>query len=159
MTPDDSAQQPPATAPTSAAAAPSGGGRSMLRPRILPWAVLACTLLSTFAVAYYVWSKDKLRTDSAASKAAEAARDRLLNRMDSYIALLRGATGLISNRLIEGADRVPSHAGEFASYVERLELQDNYPGIQGVGFALRLEPDEREGFESAMRKSGDKDFK
>src|SRR3712207_8817082 len=28
---------------------------------VLPWVVLACTLLSTFAVAYYVWSKDRDR--------------------------------------------------------------------------------------------------
>jgi PAS domain S-box-containing protein len=126
---------------------------------MLPWVVLTCTLLSTFAVAYYVWSKDKLRTDSAASKAVQSARDRLQNRMDSYVALLRGAAGLMSNRLSEGAERIPTHADEFASYVERLELQENYPGIQGVGFALRLMPDERAGFEDAMRKSGAKDFK
>jgi CHASE1-domain containing sensor protein len=132
---------------------------SMLRPRVLPWVVLACTLLSTFAVAYYVWSKDRLRTDTAASRAAEAARDRLQSRMDSYVALLRGAAGLMSNRLSEGADRIPAHANEFASYVERLELQENYPGIQGVGFALRLLPDERAGFDAAMRAAGAKDFK
>src|SRR5688572_31584192 len=90
-----------------------------LRPRVLPWVVLACTLLSTFAVAYYVWSKDRLRADSAAREATRSARDRIQSRLDSYVLLLRGAAGLMSNRLSEGADSVPALRGEFATYVER----------------------------------------
>src|SRR3954463_2405892 len=112
MSPEALSDQPPSP---PAGVAPPPPPKRMLRPRVLPWVVLTCTLLSTFAVAYYVWSKDKLRTDSAAREAAKAARDRLQSRMDSYVALLRGAAGLISNRLSEGSDRVPAHAGEFAS--------------------------------------------
>jgi CHASE1-domain containing sensor protein len=136
--------------------APDGDGRpaaGALRPRVLPWVVLACTLLSTFAVAYYVWSKDKLRTDSAAREAAQLARDRIQSRMDRYVALLRGAAGLVANRLQDGAARMPEYRKEFAAYVERLELAEHYPGIQGLGFALRINPDERGGFESAMRRA------
>src|SRR4051812_21623586 len=138
---------------TPAAAAPNA-----LRPRVLPWVVLACTLLSTFAVAYYVWSKDKLRTDSAARESAQLARDRIQSRMDRYVALLRGAAGLVANRLKDGSAQMPEYRGAFAAYVERLELPDHYPGVQGLGFALRINPDERGGFENAMRRAGETDF-
>jgi PAS domain S-box-containing protein len=138
---------PPATTPPS------------LRPRVLPWVVLACTLISTFSVAYYVWSKDQLRADSAAREAAQSARDRIQSRLDSYVSLLRGSAGFVSNILSEGANRVPAHQVNFATYVERMELRTHYPGIQGIGFALRLPREERTGFENAMRRTGNATFR
>jgi CHASE1-domain containing sensor protein len=125
-----------------------------LRPRVLPWVVLACTLVSTFAVAYYVWSKDRLRADSAAREAAQAARDRVESRLNNYALLLRGAAGLMSNQLLEGSDQIPARSGEFATYVQRLELPQNNPSVRSLGFNLRLRADERERFETAMRAAG-----
>src|SRR5688572_25406910 len=129
-----------------------------LRPRVLPWVVLACTLLSTFAVAYYVWSKDRLRADSAAREAAQAARDRIETRLNNYALLLRGAAGLMSNHLLEGSDQIPSRHSEFSTYVRRLELPQNYASVRGIGFNLRLRADERERFETAMRRAGVENF-
>src|SRR4051794_31535403 len=125
-----------------------------LRPRVLPWVVLACTLLSTACVVYYIWSKDRLRADSSARAAAQQARDLIQSRVDSRIALLRGAGGLVSNHLAQGALRIPSCRDEFTNFVERLELERNYRSVRGLGFALRLRPDERAGFERAMQKAG-----
>src|SRR3712207_2709462 len=103
MTSDTTADDPLAPGPSTPAAP------NALRPRVLPWVVLACTLLSTFAVAYYVWSKDKLRTDSAAREAAQLARDRIQGRIDRYVALLRGAAGLVANRLKDGSAQMPEY--------------------------------------------------
>src|SRR3954447_21409078 len=112
--------EPVASPATAAKSAPSPSpSPPSLRPRVLPWVVLACTLISTFAVAYYVWSKDQLRADSAAREAAQSARDRIQSRLDSYVSLLRGSAGFISNILSEGANRVPAHQANFARYVDR----------------------------------------
>src|SRR5688572_27184690 len=130
-----------------------------VRPRVLPWVVLACTLLSTFAVAYYVWSKDRLRADSAAREAAQAARDRIESRLNTYALMLRGVAGMMSNRLHEGSDNVPHHRDEFSTYVQRLELPQNYSSVRALGFSLRLRADERERFEQTMREGGNADFR
>lgn len=136
----------------------SDGGKA-LRPRVLPWVVLACTLLSTFAVAYYIWSKDRLRSDSAAREAAEQARQQIQSRVSSYVALMRAAAAMVSNRLPQGATEIPKYQGEFINYVDSLGLGENYPGFRGIGFSLRLRPDERAEFEVAMRDAGTPNYR
>src|SRR5688572_27621621 len=108
-----------------------------LLPHVLPWVVLACTVISTATVAYYVWSKDRMRADHAAADAARDARDRLQGRLDNYVSVLRGAAGLVAPMLGGGAGDIPARRVDFANYVERLELAEHYPGIQGLGFSLR----------------------
>ena len=55
---------------------PSPAPLRAVLPHVLPWVVMACTLLSTVTVAYYIWSKDRLRADLTAADAARYARQR-----------------------------------------------------------------------------------
>jgi CHASE1-domain containing sensor protein len=50
--------------------------------------------------------------------------------MDTYIAMLRATTGLFA------ASDYVSH-DEFQRFIDRLELQSAYPGIQGIGYSER----------------------
>ncbi|WP_343073612.1 CHASE domain-containing protein [Pyxidicoccus fallax] len=68
-------------------------------------------------------------------------------RMDTYQAMLLGTRGLFSSsQLVERS--------EFHAYVESLELRRRYPGIQGIGFAQWLRPEERQSHVAEIRAEG-----
>src|SRR5207249_5575131 len=76
----------------------------------------------------------------------------IAGRVDTYIALLRAGTGLFA----------ASHSverDEFKRYINRLELEKQYPGLQGIGFSLRVSSVEKEAITATMRSQGAQDFK
>ena len=56
-------------------------------------------------------------------------------RIDTVVALLDGTAGLF-------AASEDVRRGEFAAFVERLQLRERYPGILGIGFSQRIAPQE-----------------
>jgi PAS domain S-box-containing protein len=64
-------------------------------------------------------------------------------RMDNYVALLRGAAGLLQHPELRTRSL-------FASYVSALHLDEIYPGIQGIGLAHRMDPAETATFEQEI---------
>ena len=70
---------------------------------------------------------------------------RVEQRMALYEQALRGTRGLF-----EASDRVERR--EFATYVTSLDLAHTYPGVQGIGFAVVLRPDEREAHVAQVRR-------
>lgn len=72
---------------------------------------------------------------------------RIEQRLDSYAQVLRGARGLyVASQSVE--------RGEFRDFVSSLELERRYPGIQGVGFSLIVQPDEMARHIASMRREG-----
>lgn len=72
------------------------------------------------------------RTDAERFAAsADAIQARILQRLDTFVAMLRGTTGLIAahGELDRAALR---------TYVEHLDLRNRYPGIQGIGWTVRV---------------------
>jgi signal transduction histidine kinase len=116
--------------------------RQWLPARLAPWLVLASSLLLTGAAAAFVTIGTRARDEARFQNAVQAAHDRLIGRLDVYINTLRGGAALFA-----AAGDVT--AEDFRSYVERLEIQTRYPGIQGVGFSTRVadgnagDPDEQ----------------
>ena len=78
--------------------------------------------------------------------------ERITARLQTSEALLRAGTGLFA-----ASDEVAPQ--EFDRFVQQIELQKNYPGIQGIGFSQRLRPDEKADLIAKMRQSGFSDFK
>jgi len=124
---------------------------SQSRPWI-PYAVLGGALIVTFLAALYIHrtaqAKDRARFESSVQQISTT----LDNRMDTYVALLRASTGLFA----------ASHAveqDEFRRFVNQLDLSRHYPGIQGIGFSVRLRPDERNQLVETMRDGGNATFK
>lgn len=82
-------------------------------------------------------------------------------RVAIYINALEGARGLHS-----ASDNVSRE--EWKSYVDALAIQENYPGIQGIGFSVFVKPEEKadhiaevraEGFpEYTIRPEGERDI-
>ena len=121
------------------------------RRSLTPFLVLALALLLTAVVTKYASAtartQDRLRFQNLVQK----SQGDLQNRMETYVALLRGAAGLFTAS--EDVSRE-----EFRTFVAGLELDDHYPGIQGVGFALRVEASWKEGVTAAARRSGEARF-
>src|SRR5215467_9764777 len=67
----------------------------------------------------------------------------LLTIVATYIALLRAGSGLFVAGQTVTRD-------EFRNFVERLEIPQHYPGIQGIGFSMRLKPEEKDALVANM---------
>ncbi|EXI87593.1 MAG: Sensor protein FixL [Candidatus Accumulibacter regalis] len=108
-------------------------------------------VLSLFAgLALTVWAAQwaaGVAESEARHEFQQAAAIRALQlkeRLDAYEGVLRGLQGFFAGS--EEVDR-----GEFHRYVVRLELKQDLPGVQVVGFARRVPLAEREAFITAVR--------
>jgi signal transduction histidine kinase len=78
---------------------------------------------------------------------ADGVQHAIENRLETYIAMLRGAAGLFA----AGEDVAPA---DFRAYVARLELPTRYPGIQGIGFSQVVPHDARDAVAERIRDTG-----
>ncbi|MBC6982588.1 CHASE domain-containing protein [Caulobacter sp. 17J80-11] len=80
------------------------------------------------------WSQNLVeqRTHERFARLADQTVLNTQNRLDTYVALLNGASGLFS-----ASDEVTE--AEFARYAAQLELERRYPGVQGLGYAARID--------------------
>ena len=95
--------------------------------------VSGLVLFVGLGVTWGAWSRsdageaDRLRTNFEFS--VQDAEEHVATRMAAHEQVLRGVAALFS-----ASERVDRHA--FHDYVAALRLEEHYPGIQGVGFAL-----------------------
>jgi PAS domain S-box-containing protein len=105
-----------------------------LRPaRALPWLVLALGLLVTLHLHLDARNAAEERLSEEFAMRAPDVVAAIDKRLHDYEQVLRGAAGLF-------AASAEVTRAEFRAYVDRLELADHYPGIQGVGFSVVLPP-------------------
>jgi len=111
------------------------------------WVVLACALAIT-AVAYAL-SRSQLeqRTKDHFLAHSRDVRNAIGKRMLDYELVLRGAAGLFS-----ASDDV--NRAEWREYVETLRADTHVPGMQGVGFAVVVRPEDREVHIAEVRAQG-----
>jgi diguanylate cyclase (GGDEF)-like protein len=76
---------------------------------------------------------------------------RIEQRIKIYEQALRGAAGLFA-----ASDSVTRES--FHAYVNTLDLAENYPGIQGVGFSLVVPPRQKNKHVAAVRQEGFPDY-
>jgi PAS domain S-box-containing protein len=114
--------------------------------------MLALSLLLTCIATYYLIStarnRDRLRFQNMIQRAQGLVEDHL----DTHRALLLATGGLFA------VDEAIGHE-EFRTFVQKLGLQRDYPGIQGIGFSRRLAPGEIAPLERAMRRQGFPEFR
>jgi len=102
-----------------------------------PIIVLAVTLGLTAAVSAYVRQSAVQRDQRRFEEAVATSLAELRMRMNVYADALHAGAALF------GVDRQVSFA-EFGRFVHRLELEERRPGVQGIGWAPRVEPQDRE---------------
>jgi two-component sensor histidine kinase len=93
-------------------------------------------------------ARERMRFDAV----VDQANDAVAGRLETYIAVLRAGAGLFA------ASKDVSLA-EFRAFAERVELTYRYPGIQGIGYSVRVGPGEAEGLIARMRAEGASEFK
>src|SRR5688500_10847266 len=117
---------------------PHPGHPAAPRPRPhVPLLVLFGSLLLTAATTYQVnrsaRAADRMRHEAEVNTAIADIRDRIAQRREEYVAILHGAAGMFPvNRRVE----LPV----FRRYGRRLNLEKAYPGVLGIGVALRAGP-------------------
>src|SRR5580658_3918454 len=116
---------------------------------------IATTVLVLGSLTYSLWNFARSRVDAEASvhfddRASQVAED-IRGRMVDYEQVLRGCAGLFA-----ASEHVTR--AEWAAYVSTLHINDNYPGIQGLGFAQYVAGAARASHQAAVRADGFPDY-
>src|SRR2546425_294002 len=122
-----------------------------LRRAFLPYFILLTLLLITFLFAYYAARSAEAKDQARFNTSVQEITTVIKSRLDTYVALLHSTSGLFA----------ASHSvepDEFHHFVQHLELQERYPGIQGIGYSVRVQPEERDALIDSLRRRGLKDF-
>src|SRR6267378_3298944 len=118
----------------------------------IPYGVLGGALIVTFVAALYVHrtteAKDRVRFENSVRQVSTT----LQNRLDTHVALLRAGTSLFAASISVEPD-------EFRKFVSQLDLPNHYPGSQGIGLSLRLQPDGRKQLIEHTRKAANRDLR
>lgn len=118
----------------------------------IAWLVLAFTLLGQLLILQQL----RANSDRAAEQQFELLVGKVTNaieqRLIDHEQILFGAAGLFV------ASGEVSRA-QWRAYVERQQLADRYPGIQGVGFSKVVRASEREAHEQSLRAEGFADYR
>jgi diguanylate cyclase (GGDEF)-like protein/PAS domain S-box-containing protein len=119
--------------------------------RAAPWLILVLGLVITWVT--WTGAADRVRHMQRDHFQFEAdqAGDRIRQRLNAYEQVLHGARGLFA-----AAGQVDR--ATFRRYVESLELNRQYPGIQGLGFAQVVRPHEKDAHVAAVRQEGYPDY-
>jgi signal transduction histidine kinase/sensor domain CHASE-containing protein/ActR/RegA family two-component response regulator len=122
------------------------------RHALVPYAILATSLLLTLLAWQYVRTATDAREQLRFQNEVQHARKSIQDRLDVYITLLQGAAGLFA------ADPEVDAAG-FRDYVTRAMEDPRYDGVQGIGYTARVQPGDRAAFEARMRREGQDGFR
>src|ERR1044072_7297134 len=127
---------------------PSSRGNRALLPYLILFIGLGFTLL-----VYYYFSKLTYEQDqSNFGRAVQEIQDQVRLRTETSITLLRSGTGLFA-----ASDSV--QAREFERFVEQIELEKNYEGVQGIGFSRRFPAAEKAKIIAELKRQGIRNFK
>jgi CHASE1-domain containing sensor protein len=115
------------------------------------WLVFSLSL----GVAFIAWiatteSNQRHTQDLFKFEVAQTLRA-IEQRMEGYEQVLRGGVGLFKS-----SDYVSRL--EFHNYIINLRVDKYWPGIQGIGYAVMLKPEEKEAFVNRVRLEGFNEF-
>ena len=116
-------------------------------PLLVLVAALTLTLWSCYAAQENIQKEGKLLFDQSIQRIEETLRV----RMQHHAQLLYGARGLVLAS--ENVERKEWH-----DFVNSLNLEVRYPGIQGVGLSLHVQPSEHAAHIQKMRAEGFPDY-
>jgi CHASE1-domain containing sensor protein len=122
-----------------------------LQHQATAWIILALSFVVT-ALAWSI-SDSAIRTKASERFEFQTAdiASAIERRLIAYATALRGGVGLF-----EAAGQVTR--AQWHAYVEALRLQENFPGIQGLGFSLMIAPAELDAHIAGIRAEGFPDY-
>ncbi|WP_432377950.1 CHASE domain-containing protein [Duganella sp. P38] len=114
------------------------------------------TLLAGVGLTVVVWQLLSASTERRAHEQFEAEcadiAKRIARRMTLYESGLRGAQALFK------AQQNPSR-DQWRDFAEGMDLQNNFPGVMGLGYGMFLRADQRAATEKEIRDQGYEDFR
>jgi diguanylate cyclase (GGDEF)-like protein len=115
------------------------------------WLIFSLSLCITF-IAWTITSKSNQNHshDLFTFEVAQTLQA-IEQRMQGYQQILRGGIGLFKASIDVSRQ-------EFYDYVTNLEVEKRWPGIQGIGYAVMLTPDEKKDFVNTVQLEGFNDF-
>ncbi len=117
-----------------------------------PYVVLVVSLILTIGVTYLFYksakNKDLLRFNNEVNRVHLAIE----NKINLCLALLKGGRGFVESS-------AELNRKKFSNYVQSLELDKNYVGVQGIGYSKIVLPNERDDLIKKMKSEGYADFK
>ena len=127
------------------------GGIIEFARQALPALVLAICLLTTFVLGtnQRQFTLDALNREFAAR--AQDIYERINGRLEDFGHILSGSRGLF-------ASGGPIGRKEWHNYVSSLNIEHDIPGLQGLGFAPVVNPDDQPSHTNAIRSEGFPDY-
>ncbi len=108
--------------------------RELGRRRVwLAWLILAASMTFTTLAAFYVKSDADVLAKQEFVFACNEIRGKIADRLEAHEQIL-----LCGAAFFDASDKVTRD--EWRTLTQRLNLESNFPGIQGIGFALRIPP-------------------
>src|SRR5690554_4035919 len=121
----------------------------LLTPATLLTSILALLfgLVITFLVVGKIAETEQVRLEAAYNVTFNQAVDTVIGKIKAYEQVLRAAQGLfyVSPDLSRN---------DFATFYQSLKLEENYPGIQGLGYVVSLLPEQKAEHLRAVHQSG-----
>jgi PAS domain S-box-containing protein len=134
--------------PLSESSAPASTVRQLFNWRnSIAWLMLGFSLLFQLVVYQNLRTNEERAASQQFEFLVEKATEAIGRRLANHEQILLGAAGLF-----DASGDVS--AAEWRRYYERLELAERYPGIQGVGYAKAVRPDERAAHVQRIREEG-----
>ena len=118
-----------------------------LRRGMAAYGVLLIALLLTGLAWYYVRQNVQEQTQARFNATTQATQDAIERRTKAYLDAIFGARGLFYAS--QSVDRE-----DWDSYVRGIEPQERLKGLQALGFAARVRPEEREAYVRESREKG-----
>lgn len=121
--------------------------RSLLIQALLPTLILSIGSLGTYIYQSAAMNAAQNVLQNDFSREAEEVVYRIQDRLAVYHQILRGTKGLfIASDVVERDD--------FREFVAGQRLDEHFPGVQGIGFSLVINADEKNDHIQAIRQEG-----
>ncbi|AHF04186.1 histidine kinase [Marichromatium purpuratum 984] len=120
--------------------------------RYLAWIVLLAALLPVLLAWQGLIEQRQLIADRQFHLLSQEIREAIDERLHDHEQILLGGAGLF-----DASEAVSRQ--EWRTYVERLRLTENYPGILGVGYSQVVRPDQLAAHVAAVRAEGFPDYR
>ena len=118
-----------------------------LRRSVAAYGVLLISLLLTALAYYYVSQNVEAQNHLRFDETAQLTQQAIERRTKAYLDAMFGARGLFyASRSVTSQ--------EWDNYVEGIEPDKRYDGLQALGYAERVEPGEREAFSRRAQREG-----
>ncbi|HYB97911.1 MAG TPA: CHASE domain-containing protein [Candidatus Limnocylindrales bacterium] len=118
-----------------------------IRRSAIPFAILFAVAAFSLVAARLTWTAASVRDQARFENAISSTKDRLEGRVQVYIDALTAAAAYVDANPDAGVEGL-------SAFLKRLGVHRRYPGVQGLGFAERIEPERLAERTAEMRAGG-----